>query len=190
MILYIDETQNDNYFIVAGVLFDSKETADLTYKQFKKAASHYPISPKLKQKVFNEFKATLLDRSFLRLKNILLNGISSNCNCVIYSITDIANVSFNQQDKELAYITLLNNIVRAISVDVEVVCDNFNLKGFEDKIISTLSLNSNVISIKTNDSKLEGGLQFADNVCSTIRHYYAGTNLDFYEIIRKVAKKV
>lgn len=36
MILYIDETENDNYFIVTGLLVTSKQNVDMTYKRFKK----------------------------------------------------------------------------------------------------------------------------------------------------------
>ena len=190
MVLYIDETQNDNYFIVACVVFDSKETELLAYKQFKKAVENYPINSKLKQKVFNEFKATLLDRSFPRIKRTLLENLKNNATCMMYSVKDITNIVFNQLEKENSYISLLTNIVNSLDFKAELICDNFNLKGFEDRIISTFSRNENVISVKIRDSKLEGGLQFADNVCSTIRHYVSGADNELYSIISSSVKKV
>ncbi|MCD7809869.1 MAG: hypothetical protein LUH02_11050, partial [Erysipelotrichaceae bacterium] len=61
MILYIDETESDDYFIVAGLLTESKDKTDFAYKHFKKGLNYLKITPKEKQKVFYEFKATLLD---------------------------------------------------------------------------------------------------------------------------------
>lgn len=190
MILYIDETQNDNYFIVAGVLFDSKETADLTYKQFKKAASHYVNNPKDKRKVFGEFKAVLIDKSYRQIKKLLLTHINRHCTSVIYSSCNINNMSFNQAKKEEIYLKLLSSIIDSVSDNIEVVFDRFNLKTFEDKIIGTFSAKENVISITAADSMSVGGLQFADNICSTIRHFMSDANLDFYEIIAESVENV
>lgn len=36
MILYVDETECDDFFIVAGLLTFSEEQTNLVYKQFKK----------------------------------------------------------------------------------------------------------------------------------------------------------
>lgn len=36
MILYVDETESEESFIVAGLLTDSKNATDLAYKHFKK----------------------------------------------------------------------------------------------------------------------------------------------------------
>ena len=40
---------------------------------------------------------------------------------------------------------------------------------FEEKIINSIKLNHNVLSIIQQDSRLEFGLQFIDNICSVIR---------------------
>jgi hypothetical protein len=36
MILFVDETECEDYFIVAGLLTVSKSMTDMTYKRFKK----------------------------------------------------------------------------------------------------------------------------------------------------------
>ena len=43
MILYIDETENDDFFIVAGVLFSDEKDMELAYKQFKKRVNEFPL---------------------------------------------------------------------------------------------------------------------------------------------------
>lgn len=50
MILYIDETENDNYFIVTGLLVTSKQNVDMTYKRFKKKVNAMNLPPKRKEK--------------------------------------------------------------------------------------------------------------------------------------------
>ena len=37
MVLYVDETENDDFFIVAGLLVESEEAVNESYKRFKKA---------------------------------------------------------------------------------------------------------------------------------------------------------
>lgn len=68
MILYIDETENDNYFIVTGLLVTSKQNVDMTYKRFKKKVNAMNLPPKRKEKIFNEFKSVILDREFQKIK--------------------------------------------------------------------------------------------------------------------------
>ena len=52
MILYVDETENDNYFIVTGLLVNSKQTVDMTYKRFKKKSKCDEFKSKAKRKNF------------------------------------------------------------------------------------------------------------------------------------------
>ena len=52
MILYVDETENDDFFIVCGLLVSSVEVIETSYKHFKKAVKNYPISDNEKQIVF------------------------------------------------------------------------------------------------------------------------------------------
>lgn len=85
MILYIDETENDNYFIVTGLLVTSKQNVDMTYKRFKKKVNAMNLSPKRKEKNFNEFKSVILDREFQKIKKIMLIEIMKLKNQIIYS---------------------------------------------------------------------------------------------------------
>lgn len=43
MILYVDETENNDYFLVAGLLIDTEENAELTYKHFKKKIRDFKL---------------------------------------------------------------------------------------------------------------------------------------------------
>ncbi len=60
MLLFIDETECEDFFIVAGLLVDSKETIDFIYKKFKNKLKGMKLSNKAKQQIFLEFKAVLL----------------------------------------------------------------------------------------------------------------------------------
>ena len=54
MILYIDETENEQLFIVAGLLVDSETEIETAYKRFKNRIHGYKLSPKYKSKIFTE----------------------------------------------------------------------------------------------------------------------------------------
>ena len=56
MILFVDETECKDYFIVAGLLTESKSKTDDAFKRFKKKVKNFPIPPKKKEKLFTEFK--------------------------------------------------------------------------------------------------------------------------------------
>ena len=85
MVMYVDETENDEIFIVAGVLIDSEQTALLSYKRFKKSLRNYPVSSQMKSRLFSEFKSVLLDRGFQVIKRKLLRVISQNCIQIVYA---------------------------------------------------------------------------------------------------------
>lgn len=76
-ILYVDETESNDLFIVAGLLTESKGKTDLVFKQFNKKAKQFLIPPKEKEKVFREFKAVLLDKHYQKIKICILNFISN-----------------------------------------------------------------------------------------------------------------
>ena len=85
MILYIDETENEKYFIVAGLLVSSDTVIEKTYKSFKKVISKTIIKEKNKSKLFTEFKSSILDRSYPKIKIKMLKLISSIPGAIIYS---------------------------------------------------------------------------------------------------------
>ena len=71
MVLYVDETENDDYFIVTGLLVNSQTDIINTYNHFKKRADKLKIAPKEKGKLFTEFKSTLLDNRFQKIKGFI-----------------------------------------------------------------------------------------------------------------------
>ena len=169
MILFVDETENEDFFIVTGLLAHSKEEIDLAYKRFKKSIKNYPVSPAEKQLIFGEFKSVLLDRRYQRIKLKMLKELNSINETIIYSCYIKKRSGFPQLEKEKTYILLLNKIVSSIDHDIEIVFDTFNKLNFERKIIESVSGRENVIAISAQDSQLEPGLQFVDNLCSILR---------------------
>ena len=85
MILYVDETENDHYFIVTGLLVTSQKSIHEAYKQFKKKVKTMPLKPKIKEKIFIDFKPTILDREFQKIKVKMLEEIMQINNQIIYS---------------------------------------------------------------------------------------------------------
>lgn len=191
MILYVDETENDEYFIVTGLLIVSKEAAISAYKHFKNKISHMPISNNDKMRVFTEFKSTLLDRKYQRIKIKMLEEINELDHRVIYSCYVKKGDSFPQAFKEETYITLLAKIVSSIEAEVSIIFDRFNKRDFEDRIIDRLSSYHNVQAIMPRDSQKEPGLQFVDNLCSIMRMNKSGVDENnFYKIIEKWVQEV
>lgn len=191
MILYIDETECDDYFIVAGLLTQSKRDTDLAYKHFKKGLKSMKISPKEKQKVFYEFKATLLDRHYQRIKIKMLVEINKLENTILFSTYTKKDLIFNQQDKEDNYILLLQKIVASINQEIDIIFDNFNNQKFEEKIIEEISKYDHVLSVNAKESFDEAGLQFIDNICSVLRLDQTQSDKNhFYELIKEHVIKV
>lgn len=86
MILFVDETECENYFIVAGLLIESKSKTDAAFKKFKKKIKNYPIPTKKKEKLFTEFKSFLLDNEYQKIKVCMLEHIDSLNYSIFYSV--------------------------------------------------------------------------------------------------------
>ena len=54
MQLFVDETENESFFIVGGILVDSRESASATYKRFKRRIKEYPITNNERMKNGND----------------------------------------------------------------------------------------------------------------------------------------
>lgn len=185
MILYVDETECEDYFIVAGLLTESKLKTDLAYKHFKKKLKMMKLSTKDKEKVFLEFKAVILDRHYQRIKIKMLKEINELDHSILFSAYIKKEDIFHQEIKERQYIELLDKIVTAIDVKVEIIFDTFNKADFEHNIIDHISKHSHVLDIKAMDSRSEAGLQFIDNICSVIRLSKYDKGNDFYQLIQE-----
>lgn len=183
MILFVDETECEDYFIVAGLLTDSKLKTDATFKKFKKKVKNFHISPKDKEKIFTEFKSVILDKKYQRIKVCMLEHISTMNYSIYYAVYKKKSKSFYQQEKENVYISLLNKIVSQIDCEIDIIFDTFNKTDFELKIIESIKQNHNVLSIVQQDSRLEYGLQFIDNICSIIRHHIYEKNSTLYYLL-------
>ena len=108
MMLYIDETENEQYFIVVGLLVNSKYDVDMSFKRFKKQAQKVLTNPKYKGLVLTEFKSTLLDRSYHKIKRKMLREIQSLEKRIIYSCYLKKDSVLKQSIKEKTYIKSIN----------------------------------------------------------------------------------
>ena len=191
MILYVDETEHEEYFIVAGLLVESKEFTDSAYKHFKNSIADLRLKDKAKRLVYQEFKSFIIDRNYKRIKIQMLMEISKFADAVIYSCYIKKTDKLYQKSKEDVYIRLLSSIVNAIESEIDIVFDSFNKKDFNERITTEIGKIPQVISIVPGDSILNPGLQFADNICSTIRlHKSKKDTYEFYKIIEKMTHEI
>ena len=100
MVLFIDETENEKYFIVAGLLVKSREDAGEAYSHFKKNIKSFSIPEKKKALVFTEFKSVLLDKDFKRIKVKMLNEINSLEHSIIFSCYIKRDQHFSQEKRK------------------------------------------------------------------------------------------
>ena len=75
MMLFIDETESKTLFIVAGLLIKSRQDVESAFRKFKKKASRLRIPQKAKSNLFKEFKSTLMDSDYTKLKKELMDQI-------------------------------------------------------------------------------------------------------------------
>ena len=181
-VLYVDETGNNEFFIVAGLLVNDEEL-ELCYRQFKHDIRNYRLSSKDRQRIYTEFKSTLLDRHFQKIKAKMLKSIE-NIDHKIFWCKWIINRHFDQSLKEEAYLKLLLSIVENVDEsDIVIVYDWFKNKMFEDLINRSILNNEDISDIKAGDSQKYHGLQYIDNICSAIRLKESGMNDIFYDIV-------
>lgn len=191
MIVYVDETENEEFFIVAGLLVISSSDVDLAYKRFKNRVKDFNIREKFRSRLFTEFKSTLLDNSYIRIKKRMIEEILSLDGMVIFSCHMKKDLRFNQELKESVYITLLSRIIGEITADTVVVFDSFGKKDFEERIVRSFIDADNIEDIYPGISEKEAGLQFIDNICSVIRLHKSGDKKDvFFETIERMIKEV
>lgn len=192
MILYVDETENERFFIVTGLLVNSEADVLNAYKKFKHHVSAFKIAPKTKQNIFKEFKSYFIDRRYQKIKREILSSIVETEGAVLYSVHLKKNSRFNQALKEATYITLLSSIVGSIDSPVNIVFDGFRKPDFESNIVYAIGSSfSNVSSIVPGNSELVPGLQFADNACSAVRlHLSNEDEFGYYEIIKNILTEV
>ena len=185
MILYIDETENNEIFVVAGLLVKNQTSVHTAYKHFKKQIQNIYIPDKYKGKVYTEFKSTLLDRDYKRIKRCMLEEIY-HLECeILYSVYQKKQPVINQIQKESIYITLLSSILASQSDGITVIFDRFGKKDFEERIVKSALTIECVDDIHPEDSQREAGLQFIDNICSVIRRHISGKdNFSYFEIIK------
>lgn len=190
MILYVDETESESLFIVAGLLVKSRQDAEQVFKRFKKRARNVSIAEKYRAKLFYEFKSNMLDKDFQRLKKDMLKIINEFQYQVVYDC-HTKTKEFKQKDKERTYINMLTAIVTSIPSSVDVYFDGFRNQAFENSIIKKLESLPNARSAKPTVSETEHGIIIVDNLCSVIRrHIMNQDNAGFFKMIATHLKMI
>ena len=191
MIMYIDETENEEFFIVVGLIVDSEQAVLDAYRRFKKRINGFKIGHRAKSKLFTEFKSTMMDRNYQRIKIRMLEELTNIGCSVIFSYYNKKEPIMNQVLKQSVYITLLANIVGDLEQNVDIVFDGFGIQDFEENIINSTNKCPHVSNICSGDSQQIPGLQFVDNLCSTIRRHIAENEEDlFFDRISNYTKEV
>ena len=182
--LYIDESYDQNVFVIGGIIAKKEKDVNTLYNKFKKQIKEIPLPRRQKDKITYEFKSILLDRSYPKIKRKLLLQIKNSDLEIIYSYKTLYN-KLKQKNKEYIYITLLKKIIENINDDVTIVTfDSFNQKILNNKITNEILKLNNVTKVICKDSYDSKGLQFADNVVGTIRRHLSGIDINNdYEII-------
>ena len=112
MILYVDETENNEYFIVIGLLVWSREEANRVYKSFKKKARSISIPAKDKSKLFTEFKSVLMDRRYQKLKVKMIESIAEIDRISEYSNVQAIMSRDSQQESGIQLVDNMCSIIR------------------------------------------------------------------------------
>ena len=115
MILFVDETENDNHFIVTGLLVESQNDIDNVYSHFKKKAKNLNITDKKKSQLFTEFKSTLMDRNYQKLKISMLTELVDIEHCIIYSCYVKKDSYFPQVLKEIFTLNCSQELLQLLS---------------------------------------------------------------------------
>ena len=190
MILYVDETENVEYFILTGLLLESEKVAKDIYYSFKRKANRYKMPENLKAKLYTEFKSTLMDEKFPTLKKKMIEEIKAVDNLIIYSIYVKKDKRLEKDLKFDLYTRMLSKIIESVGQDLDIVFDKCSNNSVDEFITKTISKVQNVNSIKAADSQLTPGLQLVDNMCSIIRRKYTNSDINgHYELIASNIKE-
>ena len=190
MILYVDETENTEYFILTGLLLKSEKVAKDIYYSFKRKANGYKMSENLKAKLYTEFKSTLMDEKFPTLKKKMIEEIKSVDNLIIYSVYMKKDKRLEKDLKFNLYTRMLSKIIESVGQELDIVFDKCSNNSVDEFITNTISKVNNVRSIKAADSQLTPGLQLVDNMCSIIRRKYTNSDINgHYELIANNVKE-
>ena len=182
MYLYIDETEDSNYFVVGGILVKDKKILVRIHKSITKLIKRQKYSPKTKSLLLTELKDYQLNKSYRILKRTILKELEDS-GSYYYSLY-IKKRHFKQVDKEKMYIRLLKKIVSRIDSRINIVYDEFRLQRFHNNIEVELMKLDNVLSIESGNSQSNKSLQFADIICGTIRRYHQDQDTEMFNLIK------
>jgi len=183
MYLYIDETEDDDYFVVGGILVNEEDTLVSIHKKITKIIKRQKYSIKTKSNLLTELKDYQLNKSYRKLKRTILSELEDS-GSYYYSLY-IKKKHFKQVDKENVYIRLLKKIASNIETDISIVYDEFRLRRFHNNIEVELMKLDNVVSIESANSQSNKSLQFADIICGTIRRYHQDQDTEMYNLIEE-----
>ncbi len=148
------------------------------------------MTRKQKERVTYEFKSNLLDNTYPQIKRKMLYKLNTFDCKIVYSYSMLVTKIYECYKEEL-YIILLTKILESINDDLTVVVfDSFGNKKIENSIVDKIKHINNIVSIKSEFSFDNKGLQFADNVCGIIRKHLSGNDKNnYFDIIARKTKE-
>ena len=182
MYLYVDETEDKDYFVVGGILVEEESILLNIHKRVTKLIKRQKYSAKTKSLLLTELKDYQINKSYRRLKRLILKELQDS-GLYYYSLY-IKKRHFMQVDKEKIYIRLLKTIASSIELNINVIYDEFRLQRFRNNIEVELGKLDNVVSINSDNSQHNKALQFADIICGTIRRYYQNKDEEMFALIK------
>ena len=191
VILYVDEPETEELFIVAGLLVVSKQDVEMVFKRFKKRAKNLVLSAKYKARLFNEFKSVIMDKDYQKLKMEMLSQLNTIHYRIIFSSQMKNGTSFTQKEKERAYINMISSIAIDAEEQTDIFFDCFNNQSFENAIIKKLESIQNVRQSSPTVSETDKGIILIDNICSVLRLHLTHKDKNrVHDLISQNIKKI
>ena len=100
--LFIDESYDQNVFVIGGIITKNEKDVNTLYIKFKKQIKEIPLPRRQKDKITYEFKSILLDRSYPKIKRKLLLQIKNLDLEIIYSYKTLYN-KLKQKKQDCIY---------------------------------------------------------------------------------------
>lgn len=182
MYLYIDETEDKDYFVVGGILVPDKDTLTGIHKRIAKMIRRQKYSDKTKSKLLTELKDYQINKSYRKIKRTILEELEGS-GTYYYSLVG-KKTHFKQVDKERIYIRLLKKIASKIECEIYIIYDEFRLQRFHNNIEVELMKLDNVLTVKSGNSQSSKSLQFADIICGTVRRYHQDQDTEMFNLIK------
>jgi len=208
--LYLDETEDEKYFIIGGVLTtDIKKVEDAVYETKRNIKRKKGIPEKTKAKILTELKERdlnswglqdikkhfflnlTLDKVKFRGKNVF----TPNPKVKVIGVIHIKeNSSLVNEKKGYIYFKMLELLLSDPlfkEKEIEIIYDEFSSEYFDKSIETTIDSYINLKKIQSGNSEVVKALQAADLCVGSIRRNLNGEkNCYYYELIKDITYSI